>query len=87
MPLTGLIYKTDVREVYQLIHGFVQGETAETWIKTKERKQDSRLEYLALLAHYGVKGNKAVQIKESEALQTGNGETVLDLERSKNNSF
>ena len=40
VPLTGLTYKTDAREVYQIIHGFVQGETAETRIKTKGRKQD-----------------------------------------------
>ena len=35
VPLTGLIYKTDARNFHQLIHGFVQGETAETWIKPK----------------------------------------------------
>ena len=68
--LTGLTYKTDAREVHQLIHRFVQGETSDTWIKTKERKQDSRLDDLALLANYGGKGNKSVQIKESEALRT-----------------
>ena len=68
--LTGLTYKTDAREVHQLIHRFVQGETSDTWIKTKERKQDSRLDDLALLANYGGEGNKSVQIKESEALRT-----------------
>ena len=39
VPLTFLNYKTDARKVYQLIHGFVQGETADTWIKPKERKK------------------------------------------------
>ena len=37
--LTGFNYKTYDREVHQLIHGFVQGETTDTWIKPKERKQ------------------------------------------------
>ena len=68
--MAGLTYKTDARKVHQLIHGFVQGETAETWINPKERKQDGRLEYLALLAHYWGKGNKGVRVKEAEALQT-----------------
>ena len=70
VPLTGLTYKTNSRKVKQLFHGFVQVETAYTWIKPKKRKQDGRLEYICLLAHYGGKGNKEVQIKESEALQT-----------------
>ena len=40
MSLTGLTYKKYARKVNQLIHGFVQDETAEKWIKTKKRKQD-----------------------------------------------
>ena len=63
MPLTGLKYKAYSRKVHQLVHGFVQGETDKTWIKTKEKKQDSRLEYLALLPNYGDEGNKVVRIK------------------------
>ena len=69
MTLDGLNYKSDTRKVHQLIHGFVHGETAETWVNPKERKQDVRLDYLALLAHYGGKGNKAVWVKYSEVLQ------------------
>ena len=68
MPLKKLTYKTDCRKVHQIIHGFVQGETAETWIRPKERNQDGRLDYLTLLAHYGGKGNKTARIKEAEAL-------------------
>ena len=68
--MTGLTYKTDARKVHQLIHGFVQGETAETWINLKEKKLDCQLEYLALLSHHGYEGNKAVRTKEAEALQT-----------------
>ena len=69
MTLDGLNYKSDTRKVHQLIHGFVHGETAETWVNPKERKQDVRLDYLALLAHYGGKVNKAVWVKYSEVLQ------------------
>ena len=68
MPLTSLTYKTDARKVHQLIDGFVQGETSETWIKPKENRQYVQIYYLALLARYGGKGNKAVRIKETEAL-------------------
>jgi hypothetical protein len=67
--LVGVFYKTDVRKVHQLIHGFVQGETAETWIKPKEKSQNGRLDFKALQAHYGGKGKKSVRIKESEVLR------------------
>ena len=30
--LIGLTYKTDARKVHKIIHGFIQGETSETWI-------------------------------------------------------
>ena len=69
-PLTGLVFKTDARKVHQLIHGFVQGEIAETWIKPKEKRQNGRIDYEALLAHYGGEGNKSVRIKEAEVLRT-----------------
>jgi hypothetical protein len=66
--LVGVFYKTDARKVHQLIHGFVQGEIAETWIKHKEKRQNGRLDFKALQAHYGGKGNKSVRIKEAEVL-------------------
>jgi hypothetical protein len=69
-PLSRLVFKTDARKVNQLIHGFVQGETAETWIKPKEKRQDGRLDYQSLQAHYGGEGNKSVRIKEAEVLRT-----------------
>ena len=40
VPFTGLTYKTDARKVYQLIHGFVQGETKELVVNPKESNQD-----------------------------------------------
>ena len=68
MPLTGLNYKTYSRKVHKLIHGFVQGEISKTWINPKEKKQDGRIDYLALLDNYGGEGNKTMQIKEAEGL-------------------
>ena len=63
VPLAGLTYKTYSRKVHQLIYGFVQGENAETWINPKESNQDGRLDYLALLTHYGGEGKKEVRVK------------------------
>jgi hypothetical protein len=68
-PITGQVFKTDARRVHQLIHGFVQNETAETWIKPREKRHNGRLDYQALLAHYGGEGNKQVRIKEAENLR------------------
>jgi hypothetical protein len=68
-PLTGLVFKADATKVHQLIHGFVQGETSETWIKPSERRKNGRIDYLALLAHYGGEGNKSVRIQEAEVLR------------------
>jgi hypothetical protein len=68
-PLDGLVFQTDAGKVHQLIHGFVQGETAETWIKAAKKKQDGRLDYLALQAHYGGEGKKLIRIKEAEVLR------------------
>jgi hypothetical protein len=44
-PLVGEVYKADARKVHQMILGFVQGETTETWIKPKEKKQNGRFDY------------------------------------------
>ena len=45
VPLTGLTYKIDAGKVRQLIQGYVQGETKETWINPKERNKDGILDY------------------------------------------
>ena len=47
----------------------MQGEISETWIKPQERRQNGRLDFKALQAHYGGEGNKLVQIKEAEVLR------------------
>ena len=52
-----------------MIHGFVLNKTAETWIKPREKRHNGRLDYQALLAHYGGEGNKQVRIKEAENLR------------------
>jgi hypothetical protein len=83
-PLVGVFYKTYAREVHQLIHGFVQGETAETWIKPKEKRQNGRLDFKALQAHYGGEGNKSVRIKEAEVLRNSlhcNNERAMSFEK------
>jgi hypothetical protein len=46
----------------------VKGETAKTWIKPREKKQEGRLDFHALHAHHGGKGSKTVHIQEAEAL-------------------
>jgi hypothetical protein len=67
-PLVGVFYKTDACKVHQWIHGFLQGETAETWIKPKEKRQNGQLDFKAFQVHYGGEGNKSVRIKEAEVL-------------------
>jgi hypothetical protein len=44
-PLIGVVFKTDARKVHQLIHGFVQGETAEVWVKKLKESRMSNLIY------------------------------------------
>ena len=66
--LSGIVYKTDVCKLNQLIHRFVQGDTSEIWIKPRENKRYGRVDIKSLHAHYGGKCNKAVRIKEEEVL-------------------
>ena len=54
--LSGLVYKTDVCKLNQLIHRFVQGDTSEIWIKPRENKWDVQNDLKHLQAHYGSKG-------------------------------
>ena len=68
-PLSGIIYKTDARKLHQMIHGFVKWETAEIWIKLREKTRDGRVEFKALQAQYEGKDNKAVHIEEAEVLR------------------
>jgi hypothetical protein len=47
----------------------MQGETAEAWIKPKEKRQNGQLDFKARQAHYSGEGNKSVRIKEAEVLR------------------
>jgi hypothetical protein len=68
-PLTGLVFDADALKVHQLVQGFVQGETAETWVKPHERRKNGRVDVASLTAHYGGEGNKMVLIQEAETLR------------------
>jgi hypothetical protein len=46
--LHGIVFKTDARKVHQLLVGFVQKQTAATWIKDSKKKQDGRINIKSL---------------------------------------
>jgi hypothetical protein len=82
--LTGMVFQADSRKVHQLINGFVQGEAAETWIKTVAKKRNGRADFIALRDHYGGAGNKTVRIKEAEVLRktlTYKNERAMSFEK------
>jgi hypothetical protein len=83
-PLSGPIFESDARKVHQIILGFLQGETAEAWIKPKEKKQDGRIDFKALEAHYGGEGNKKIRVAESERMRhnlTYKSERIMSFEK------
>ena len=83
-PLSGPIFESDARKVHQIIFGFLQGEIAEAWIKPKEKKQNGRIDFAALEAHYGGEGNKAIRIAESERMRhnlTYKSERIMSFEK------
>ena len=68
-PLDGPHFEADARRVHQLITSFVQGESAEQWIKMHARKQNGRIDWLALSAHYKGEGNTSRRIAEADRLR------------------
>jgi hypothetical protein len=83
-PLTGTIFSADAKVVHQLIHGFVQGETAEVWITPTARRKNGRLDFQALQAHYEGEGNKQIRLDEAEQLRrnlTYKNERVLSFDK------
>ena len=58
-----LVYKTDMHKLHQPIRGFVQVDTAETWIKPMENKLCVQVDLKSLQDHSGFKVNKSVCIK------------------------
>ena len=68
-PHTGPQYEADRRKVHQTIWGFVQGETAETWIRKNKGKKNGRLDYQDLMDHYNGVGNTNRQVADADNLR------------------
>jgi hypothetical protein len=82
-PMHGVGFREDASKLHHLIHGFVQGETAEAWLKANLKKCNGRIDIKGLEAHYGGQGNKSILIKEAEALRKNlvyKNERTLKLE-------
>jgi hypothetical protein len=68
-PLTGAIFSADAKTAHQLIHGFVQGETAEVWTRTTANRKNGRLDFQALQVHHEGEGDKQIRLEEAEQLR------------------
>ncbi|KAI2496708.1 hypothetical protein MHU86_17804 [Fragilaria crotonensis] len=68
-PLVGASFQADARKVHQLIKGFLQTETAEQWVKPHARKQNGRIDFKALRAHYSGEGNTSRRIADAERIR------------------
>jgi hypothetical protein len=83
-PLTGTTFSADTKTVHQLIHGFIQGETAEVWARPTAGRKSGRLDYRALQAHYEGEGNKQIRLEEAEQLRKSlmyKNERVLSFDK------
>ncbi len=83
-PLTGTIFSADAKTVHQLIHGFIQGETAEVWTRSTANRKNGRLDFQALQAHYEGEGNKQIRLDEAEQLRRSlmyKNERVLSFDK------
>ena len=68
-PLWGVHYESDKCQVHQLILGFVQGETADEWIKGIKMRCDGRRDMRLLRDHFAGEGNTTRRISEAERLR------------------
>jgi hypothetical protein len=68
-PSTGASFQADARKVHQLINSFLQTETAEQWVKPHVRKQNGRIDFKALRAHYSREGNTSRRIADAERIR------------------
>ena len=68
-PLTGPNFQADARKVHQLLKSFLQTETAEQWVKPHVRKQNGRIDFKALRAHYSREGNTSRRIADAERIR------------------
>ena len=68
-PLNGPSFQADARKVHQLIKSFLQTETAEQWVKPHASKQNGRINFKALRAHYSGEGNTSRRIADAERIR------------------
>lgn len=68
-PLSGPSFQADARKVHQLIKSFLQTETAEQWVKPHSSKQNGRIDFIALRAHYSGEGNTSRRIADAERIR------------------
>ncbi|KAI2490682.1 hypothetical protein MHU86_23893 [Fragilaria crotonensis] len=68
--LDGQYYLADSRRVHQLLHGFLQGENTESWIRGIAKYQDGRRDMIALRRHYAGEGNSTRRIADAKKIQT-----------------
>ena len=68
-PLVGASFQADARKVHQLIKSFLTTETAEQWVKPHARKQNGRIDFKALRAHYSGEGNTSRRIADAERIR------------------
>jgi hypothetical protein len=68
-PLSGPAFDADSNKVYQLLLGYVQGGTADNWVRKGAKTRNGRVAYLALKAHYSGEAHKTLSIKSAESLR------------------
>lgn len=68
-PLTGQYFVADTRRVHNLLTGFLQGETTDSWIRTIAKHQDGRRDMIALRRHYAGEGNNTRRIADAKRIQ------------------
>jgi hypothetical protein len=64
--LEGSFFRADALQVHLYLQAFIQGESAEQWIKDKKKYQDGRLDVLTLKAHYGGVGNVTRRLADAD---------------------
>jgi outer membrane murein-binding lipoprotein Lpp len=69
-PLAGQYYLADLRQVHNLLTGYMQGEQSESWIRSIARYQDGRRDMLALRRHYAGEGNSTRRIGDAKRIQS-----------------
>ena len=68
-PLNGTFFEADARRVHQIILGYIQGEAVADWIKPHLKKENGRLDMIALRKHFEGEGNVSRRITDAESLR------------------